>query len=130
MPEIDSVVAATLNYGALVVFFAVVLGLIIHWYVKRYPTELAERNKLFQILLEQVALSRQALETSNQVITQNTNEMGETRLSHVRLGERMECVEDSLIRHDSRAEEIAKDTSAIRSDTGAIRQRLDRVSAP
>jgi uncharacterized coiled-coil protein SlyX len=127
MPEINAVASSVLNYGALVVFFAVSLGLIVHWYVKRYPKELAERNKLFQVLLEQVALSRQALETSNQVITQNTSEMAETRASHIRLGERMGGMEDSLVRHDARAEEIAKDTTVIRGDTLILRQRVEHL---
>ena len=121
MPDIS--LDAINNYGPLAVVFAVVLAILVHWYFKRYPDERREQQNRDQMLFEQVALSRQALETSNLVITQNSEELREARSSHHRLGERMGCLEETVVRHDQRAEQIAKDTAQILADTGAMRHR-------
>lgn len=115
---------AVYQYGPLTIVFVVVLGLLLHWYFKRYPDERAAQQNRDQLLFEQIALSRQALQTSNLVITQNSELHKETVHSNTRVGERLECVEDVLARHDSRAEKIAIETSKAAANTEAIRVKL------
>lgn len=103
------------QYGPLTIVFVVVLGLILHWYFKRYPEERDAQHTRDQMMFEQVALSRQALETSNMVIQQNSEHLKDSTHSHQRLGERFECVEGTLDRHDRRAEQIAQDLTAIKT---------------
>ncbi|MDY0341030.1 MAG: hypothetical protein RBS17_07440 [Coriobacteriia bacterium] len=117
------------NYGALTIFFAFVLSLIGHWYFKRYPREQKERSEMMNLLVEQIVLSRQALDTSNLVIKQNIDESKEARGSHQRLGERMKCVENSLAHHDYRAEEIAKETHATRTEVAEVRRLIEHLHA-
>lgn len=117
------------NYGALTVFFAFGLGLIGHWYFKRYPREQEERSEMMNLLVEQIVLSRQALDTSNLVIKQTIEESKEARVSHQRLAERMECVGASLERHDARAEEMARDTNATRGDVAEVRRLIEHLHA-
>lgn len=113
------------NYGPLIVFFAFVLGVIAHWYFKRYPNEQKERSEMMKLLIEQIVLSRQALDTSNLVIKQNIEEFKDTRSSHQRLWERMEILESILTRHDMRAEDVARDTNATRADVIEIRRLIE-----
>lgn len=112
------------QYGPLTIVFVVVLALILHWYFKRYPAEQTAREKRDQMMFEQVALSRQTIELSNHVITQNSEHLKEAAHSNQRIGERLECVEDVLTRHDSRAEKIALESSKAAANTEAIRLKI------
>lgn len=103
------------QYGPLTVVFVVVLGLVLHWYFKRYPDEQKARENRDKMLFEQVALGRQALETSNLVIQQNSEHIKDGIHSHQRLGERLEVVEGTLQRHDQRAEGICTTLAEIKA---------------
>lgn len=105
-------------YGPLTIMFIIALGLFVHWYTVRYPKEREAQSEITRMMWEQLGLARSALETSNLVIEQNSSEMHENRVSHGRIGERLESVESLLSRHDERAEQIAKDTTCIRSSLG------------
>ena len=100
--------ASVLNYGALVVFFVVVMGIALHYYLRVRPKEHAAREQRDEILLQQVTLATKAIETSNLVIAQNSDEMRENRASHNRINDRLVCVEDEM-------KKVAIDTAVIRS---------------
>lgn len=103
------------NYGALTVFFAFGIALLGYYVFRVEPENRKYNRELNSTIMEQVALSRQALETSNEVIRMNNDEMRENRLSHQRIGERLECVEDAVKVHDTRAIDIAKDVAVIKA---------------
>lgn len=112
------------QYGPLTIVFVVVLAIFLHWYFQRYPKEREERHQRDQLLFEQVALSRQTLETSNLVIQQNSEILKDSAHSSQRVVERLGCLEDVMERHDSRAEKIAIETNRSATNTDAIRQKL------
>lgn len=114
MPGVEETARVVSDLGVLAAFFVVVISIVGFYLVKVLPEDRKYSRTLNQTILEQVALSRQALETSNLVIEQNSDEMRANRESHKRLGERLEAVEDCLHAHDLRAEAIAKDVAVIK----------------
>lgn len=117
MPQVTP--DAVTQYGPLVIIFTLVAAFAVYYYWKVWPEDRKYQRDLNGAILEQVALSRQALETSNLVIAQNSDELRESRGSHTRIGERLGCLEEKVERHDERAEQISKDTQAIRTKLGA-----------
>jgi hypothetical protein len=107
-----------LDFGVTTVLIALVLSVTGYYLMKILPGDRQYQRKLTETIVEQVSLSRQALETSNEVIRMNSSEMKDNRLSHSRIWGRLGSLEAKVERHDERAEEIAKDTQAIRTKLG------------
>lgn len=103
------------DLGAMTAFFVVALAFMAYYLFYLYPQERAYQREQQKQNGEQLALSRLALETSNKVIAQNSEELRFGREQHTRLGERIGGVEDVLGRHDERAERMCNDLVSVKT---------------
>lgn len=107
--------------GVMSVISAVAIVLCVWWIFKVRPKEQEEDKRNKEILLQQVTLSRVALENSTEVIKQNTQawteSMAENRSLRKELGVLKGAVHDlteSIGRHDCRSENIARDLAILK----------------
>lgn len=108
------------DYGAMTAFFIVALAFMAYYLFYLWPQERNYQREQQKQNGEQLALSRMALETSNAVIAQNSEELRFGREQHNRLGERIGGVEEVLVRHDERAERMCNDLVAVKTKVEAL----------
>lgn len=103
------------EYGVLVVIATIFLGYIAYYLWKERPEDRKYQRQMADMMVTQITLGTQALETANEVIRQNSDEMKDARSSHMRLGERMGALEVIVCDHDRRAQEISRDIAVIKT---------------
>lgn len=103
------------EYGVTLVIATIFLGYIAYYLWKERPEDRKYQRQMTEMMVKQVTLSTQALQTANEVIRANSDELADTRHSHTRLGERIGGVEHVLTAHDERAQGICRDIAVIKS---------------